>query len=250
MFVYYTDVNGSQWVQAVVTDVNGNNVHISGSNSTLLYNNSGYVSTLEGTYYFPSTLAVTSGTINNINGIIDFYGYIGVLQSAGLQTIPVSTGTASIVAGNMYLDYPSSWSGGLTLSASSPANNDIDISMLAPTNSSSYAVFELTVAGQYISNNNVTQTTSGASTANQSHLFKRFTQGVWYNDAGVYSLEGGTVESSYNGDATNFPAGAINASKVLIVAGTGSLVLRLINRTTPAAFSSTTYSVSFKRTFY
>jgi hypothetical protein len=136
-------------------------------------------------------------------------------------------------------------SGAYSLTSASAANTDYDISGYLSTAPTSYSFIKVMVFGQYIANTAASQNTSGVAGSSQSHLFKSFEQAAWCNVASTFVLEGGTVTSSYNGDVTNFPAGAINATKVLLVAGTagsGQIFLRLIQRTTPAAASATYYA--------
>jgi len=162
--------------------------------------------------------------------------YVGGTLSSGVNQI---TNYASI-AGVTYIA-----AGTLSLTPASAANNDIDLSGYISSASNKYHTIRVRVQGQYIANTNASQNTSGISTSNQSHLYKEFVQGVWANVAPTFVLEGGTVTASYNGDVTNFPAGAINATKVLLVPGaaaSGQIFLRLIQRTTPAAQSATYYT--------
>ena len=133
--------------------------------------------------------------------------------------------------------------GSLTLSSASAANTDIDLTSYIPyTGVFNYTTIDVKVQGAYVANTNAAQGNSGAAVSQQSHLFKGFHQGVWSNSLPSYILEGGTVYSTYQGDATNFPVGAINAAKVLLIANTTGVYLRLIQRTTPGAQSATYYT--------
>jgi hypothetical protein len=136
-------------------------------------------------------------------------------------------------------------SGAYSLTSTSAANTDYDLSGYISNAATSYNFIKVMVFGQYIANTAASQNTSGVAGSSQSHLFKSFEQAAWANVASTFVVEGGTVTSSYNGDVTNFPAGAINAAKVLLVAGaagSGQIFLRLIQRTTPAAASATYYA--------
>lgn len=76
-----------------------------------------------------------------------------------------------------------------------------------------------------------------------ARLFKYWQQNINYSGT-AFVIAGATLigGSGYNSDATNFPAGAVNASKVLTVVSATTVVLRLQNRTTPAAGSTTYYT--------
>lgn len=133
--------------------------------------------------------------------------------------------------------------GSLSLTSASAANTDINLTSYIPyTGVFNYTTIDVKVQGAYVANTNAAQGNSGAAVSQQSHLFKGFHQGVWSNSLPSYILEGGTVYSTYNGDVTNFPVGAINAAKVLLIANTTGVYLRLIQRTTPAAQSATYYT--------
>jgi hypothetical protein len=135
--------------------------------------------------------------------------------------------------------------GAYSLTSTSAANTDYDLSGYISASPTSYNFIKVMVFGQYIANTAASQNTSGVAGSSQSHLFKSFEQAAWANVATTFVVEGGTVTSSYNGDVTNFPAGAINAAKVLLVAGaagSGQIFLRLIQRTTPATASATYYA--------
>lgn len=162
--------------------------------------------------------------------------------------------TGSIAANNLSLTgglFPLTFSGApnvswvigtLSLNNASAANTDVDITNYVTNSPFSLSSVTAYVQGQYIANTNATQVSSGVAASSQSHLSKSFKQNVWANSLPSYVLEGGTVFETYNGDVTNFPAGAINVAKVLLVANTVGVYLRLIQRTTPAAQSATYYS--------
>lgn len=72
-----------------------------------------------------------------------------------------------------------------------------------------------------------------------ARLFKSWAQGIIYTGS-AYSILGAVLShTAYNSDATNFPAGAVNASKVLTVVSATQVLLRFQNRTSPAAASGT-----------
>ena len=82
---------------------------------------------------------------------------------------------------------------------------------------------------------------AGTVYANSARLFKSWSQMIAF-DGTNYVLLGATLDfPAYNSDATNFPAGAVNVSKALLVASAGGVVLRLQNRTTPAVGSATVF---------
>jgi len=83
----------------------------------------------------------------------------------------------------------------------------------------------------------------GAPTA-RARLHKSWIQGLWYNDAtSTWTIEGAALEhGAFNTDSTNFPAGAVNAGKALIVASGSSVILRFINRNSPSTSSLTRWS--------
>lgn len=100
---------------------------------------------------------------------------------------------------------------------------------------------ELDVAGHYCAD------TVTPVFANNSRLFKQWVQNVHWNGT-TYVIAGAVLKNTvYNSDATNFPAGAVNVAKVLLVVSATQVLLRLQNRTTPGGFSSTGYSFQMKK---
>jgi hypothetical protein len=80
---------------------------------------------------------------------------------------------------------------------------------------------------------------NGAGT--YSRLHKRWAQHLFWTGT-TWTIAGANLlGTAYNTDATNFPAGAVNASKVLSVVSGTTFLLRLQNRTSPASGSSTYY---------
>jgi hypothetical protein len=205
------------------------------------------VGSVSGAYFYANSTNIGSPYFNSNNQYAIYSGgtnmYVGGTISGGF-----------ITAISMFtVGQSKRISGSLSLTSTSPANTDIELNSYTSAGTTSYNFLRVAVFGQYIANTAASQNTSGASTLNQSHLWKTWDQGAWANVGSTYVLEGGTVTSSYNGDATNFPAGAINAAKALLVAGaagSGSLVLRLIQRTTPATGSATYFAYTIDITTY
>jgi hypothetical protein len=110
---------------------------------------------------------------------------------------------------------------------------DFDITSLLSGSPFSPTLVTTTLIGVYIGD--------GAVPNTNSRLYKRWQSMAVYNSStGFYTLEGeqliGTV---HNTDGTNFAAGAVNARNFLTGSGTGTINLRVTNRTTPAATSFT-----------
>jgi hypothetical protein len=78
----------------------------------------------------------------------------------------------------------------------------------------------------------------------RARLHKSWIQGLWYNDAtSAWTIEGAALEhGAFNTDSTNFPAGAVNAGKALIVVSGNSVILRFINRNSPSTNSRTSWT--------
>lgn len=78
----------------------------------------------------------------------------------------------------------------------------------------------------------------------RARLHKSWIQGLWYNDAtSAWTIEGAALEhGAFNTDSTNFPAGAVNAGKALILASGNSVILRFINRNSPSTNSRTSWT--------
>lgn len=81
----------------------------------------------------------------------------------------------------------------------------------------------------------------GTTYAGSAKLFKSWEQIVAYNGTAMQLLGAALIGTAYSSDATNFPAGAVNANSALLVASASSLVLRFKNRTAAAAASLTAF---------
>ena len=95
---------------------------------------------------------------------------------------------------------------------------------------------KVSVVGQYLDAH-----PTGTTFAGSARLFKNWEQMVMFNGTTMVLLGAALVGTAYNSDATNFPAGAVNANNALLVAGTSSVVLRFRNRTSPAVGSLTVF---------
>lgn len=99
------------------------------------------------------------------------------------------------------------------------------------------AMIKVQVVGKYLNS-----FPAGTVYASSSRLFKQWTQMVTW-DGASYQILGGVLDfAAYNSDATNFPAGAVNASKALLVANASGVWLRLQNRTSAAVGSATGFN--------
>lgn len=118
---------------------------------------------------------------------------------------------------------------GYVIMASTDTQTDVDISSLfTPAEAFAHYCY-IEVVGIY---------NSGGGTINRLH--KVWSQHIsWAPSA--FAINGAVIENSYNSDATNFPAGAVNASKVLTVVSGSTVLLRLQNRTGAVAGSGTLY---------
>lgn len=95
-------------------------------------------------------------------------------------------------------------------------------------------MFKVQVVGKYLNS-----FPSGTVYASSARLFKSWSQAVAW-DGTTYVILGATLDfPAYNSDATNFPAGAVNASKALLVVSASGIWLRLQNRTGAAVGSVT-----------
>jgi hypothetical protein len=116
------------------------------------------------------------------------------------------------------------------LSTDTQVDVDITSVLSATTNAPSYFI-DVDVVGTYFD----------AAGLNSARLFKNWAQMVHWNGT-TWTIAGAVLKfAAFNSDATNFPAGAVNASKALLVVSGTSLLLRMQNRTTPAAGSVTGY---------
>lgn len=202
-----------------------------------------------------STILVVSNTTastTTTSGAFQVRGGVGIIGDAyvggsinvtgGMSLSGTLGGTVISVSNNIGLTYYKIYNDVLTQTYTT-TTTDIDITPYLASSTQSYNVLEISVFGQYVSD------ISNSASA-QARLFKQFTQGVWVNNSGTWVLDGGTVTASNNTDATNFPAGAINAAKVTLVVGAGTAVLRLTNRTSPASTSITYWDWAIKNLRY
>lgn len=126
--------------------------------------------------------------------------------------------------------------------ASTDATLDVDLSSYFNlTDVTKAYLVKVTVIGQY---NDAYPT--GATFAGSARLFKSWEQIVMYNGSTMALIGAALIGTAYNSDATNFPAGAVNANNALLVAATSSVVLRLKNRTSPAVGSQTIFDYSIE----
>lgn len=119
---------------------------------------------------------------------------------------------------------------------------DIDLGSIWG-NASSYTNFmvympRIDVVGNYWANY--------AGTSATAKLFKSWAQGVHWTGTTWQLLGAVLCHTAYNSDATNFPAGAVNASKVLTVVTATQVLLRMQNYTSPAAASGTDWVYSLE----
>lgn len=125
-----------------------------------------------------------------------------------------------------------SWLSGILLQSNVDTQTDIDITAAvttAYTNVAAYLMFD--VVGNYWADYSGTNATARL---NKSWVQANFLSGSTMTTAGAV-----LKWTVYNSDSTNFPAGAVNASKVLTATSGSTLYLRLQNRTSPAAASGT-----------
>jgi hypothetical protein len=133
-----------------------------------------------------------------------------------------------------------SWLSGTLVQSNVDTQTDIDISAAVTTIytlAGAYLMFD--VVGNYWAD--------FTGTAATARLNKSWTQNNHYNGTAIVTAGAVLKWTVYNSDATNFPAGAVNASKVLTAISGSTLYLRLQNRTSPAAASGTdwVYSVQY-----
>jgi hypothetical protein len=184
-----------------------------------------------------SNLGLGTMSTQNSTGVSITGGAISGLNSFATTSASMSTFLGSIrrYGGSSAKDEFSMAS--TSMFAGSPA---IDIDLLPYLINASFSYNTLRIKTQGIYTPNAFNPVNPLP----SRLYKDFVIGVWYNqDTGVYTVDFGTNLVAYNGDGTNFAAGAWNSGRVAVVgAGTTSLVLRFTNRTSPAADSSTYYA--------
>jgi hypothetical protein len=145
--------------------------------------------------------------------------------SAAGATVPTLTAqnlTATYVNGRAVMS-------GYASMAPSDTQIDVDISSLFTATEAFAHYCYIEVVGIY---------NSGAGTINRLH--KVWSQHVHWAPS-AFAINGAVLENSYNSDTQNFPAGAVNASKVLTVVSGSTVQLRLQNRTGAVTGSATFY---------
>ena len=149
------------------------------------------------------------------------------VTTSGITTTGI-TATGTITQNNVAMS-----TGSVTMS-SADTQVDVDITANFPASVSYGQYMMVDTQGVYLP--------SGATYATSSRLFKSWAQNIAWNGT-TYVIAGAVLKyAAYNQDATNFPAGAVNASKVLTVVSTTQVLLRFQNRTTPAAGSNTYFT--------
>jgi hypothetical protein len=213
-------------------------------------------------------LQVNSGGIRStrvyadtISGPINFYpkestgGGITPISSNALVSLTATGSILSTVVGNFYetkvwntfsmtYDVPTA---NVSLGTTNPA---FGATILEPFGSITVNELEIWITGTYVANIQVTPPVV-------SRLRKRLIASVELNETtGLYSiLDQQLCETVYNSDATNFPAGAVNAGKAYLTANTvpgfRDLILRFDNRTSAAANSLTkwTYTITSRANY-
>jgi hypothetical protein len=213
----------------------------------------------------------TTVAIGDVYGTIDFYGNDSSSNASGVRAriSGVSTGTTGAAKLSFYatsggsttlserfiitstsitsagtfnhtgamnvngkFNQVNSWLSGILLQTNVDTQTDIDITaavVTAYTNAAAYLMFD--VVGNYWADYSGTNATA--------RLTKSWTQANFLSGTTMTTAGAVLKWTVYNSDATNFPAGAVNASKVLTAVSGSTLFLRLQNRTTPAAASGT-----------
>lgn len=128
------------------------------------------------------------------------------------------------------------------LQTNADTQTDVDITFIFGT-ASTYTNFMVYMPRIDVVGNYWADYTSTTATA---RLFKSWAQGIIYTGT-TYSILGAVLcHTAYNSDATNFPAGAVNASKVLTVVSATQVLIRFQNRTSAAAASGTDWVYSLE----
>lgn len=113
---------------------------------------------------------------------------------------------------------------------------DVDLTSYFPQVIEQNSYMKVDVAGIYIAN------PASITYATATRLNKSWAQNIAWNGT-TYLIAGAVLQyTAYNQDSVNFPAGAVNAAKVLTVVSSSQVLLRLQNRTSPAATSTTNYA--------
>jgi hypothetical protein len=126
--------------------------------------------------------------------------------------------------------------GGFVIMFNTDTQVDVDLTTVFTVTLSQFSLLKCSVSGQYLD-------VFGSPTfAGSARLFKEWNQGISYNGT-TYAIVGASlIGTGYSSDATNFPLGAVNASKALVVVSATQVLLRMQNRTTPASGSVTYFS--------
>jgi hypothetical protein len=110
---------------------------------------------------------------------------------------------------------------------------DIELASYIAQTVLGYSFVKVSAMGIYVNN--------PAAPTVFARVHKSWVQGIW-NNGTTYQIDGAALEQgAFNSDSTNFPAGAVNAGSALIVATTGSVKLRFLNRVSPSTGSTTTW---------
>ena len=126
--------------------------------------------------------------------------------------------------------------GGFVSMTNADTQVDVDLTTIFTVGLSQFTLLKCSVSGQYI------DSFASPTFAGSARLFKEWNQGISYNST-TYAIVGASlIGTGYTSDATNFTLGAFNAGKALVVVSATQVLLRMQNRTTPAAGSLTYYS--------
>jgi hypothetical protein len=88
----------------------------------------------------------------------------------------------------------------------------------------------------------VTGTYDAGDNINYARITKNWQQAIFASGGSSWTIAGASlIGTGYQTDGTNFPVGAVNATRVQLVVSGSSVFLRLTNRSSPAAFSQTTW---------
>jgi hypothetical protein len=170
----------------------------------------------------------TSGTLVVTGGV----GVSGDIYSTSMVATSNITTPLLTMQGNIKLPYGRIVNNRVVQTVAN-TETDIDITefMSSPL-TTTYNFLKVSVIGLYVND-------PSAPTA-FARLHKSWVQGIWYN--GAWQIEGAALEQgAFNSDSTNFPAGAVNASRAQIVVNATQVLLRLTNRTSPSLNSTTTW---------
>lgn len=111
---------------------------------------------------------------------------------------------------------------------------DVDLTLLLLADVKYTNFFDFRVVGTYVSD-------PAAGSPTVARVAKSWQQAIFYSGT-TWTIGGATLYgTAYQTDATNFPVGAVNATRILSVVNTTQVLLRLVNRTSPAATANTTF---------